>query len=82
MFSMGGGIVRRVVSPCLSDSPTARPTTSVSVSAPTIIFHALVALDMLGRNETGRYFNMPDVELYLDRQKQTYIGGELEHYSA
>jgi O-methyltransferase domain len=37
---------------------------------------------MLGRNDDGgRYFNMPDVELYLDRRKATYIGGELEHFS-
>jgi len=44
-------------------------------------FDALVALGLLGRNEDVRYLNMPDAELYLDRRKPTYIGGELEHFS-
>jgi hypothetical protein len=44
-------------------------------------FDALVALGLLGRYEDGRYLNMPDAELYLDRRKPTYIGGELEHFS-
>src|SRR5713101_2501026 len=42
-------------------------------------FDALVALGMLQRDEAGRYSNVPDADLYLDRGKPTYIGGELEH---
>jgi hypothetical protein len=41
---------------------------------------ALVALGMLDRDASGRYANMPDTDLYLDRLKPSYIGGELEHF--
>ena len=41
---------------------------------------ALVALRMLDRDASGRYANMPDTDLYLDRLKPSYIGGELEHF--
>src|ERR1700731_3020014 len=44
-------------------------------------FDALVALGMLERDHAGRYTNTPATDLYLDRSKPTYIGGELEHYS-
>src|SRR5207247_405093 len=44
-------------------------------------FDALVALDMLRRDENGFYANTPEADLYLDRRKPTYIGGELEHFS-
>jgi SAM-dependent methyltransferase len=44
-------------------------------------FDALVALGMLRRGDEGRYSNGPEADLYLDRRKPTYIGGELEHYS-
>jgi O-methyltransferase/methyltransferase family protein len=44
-------------------------------------FDALVALGMLQRDDIGRYGNTPEADLYLDRSKPTYIGGELEHYS-
>jgi hypothetical protein len=44
-------------------------------------FDALVALGMLGRDEAGFYANTPETDLYLDRRKPTYIGGELEHFS-
>ena len=43
-------------------------------------FDALVALGMLDRDASGRYANMPDTDLYLDRLKPSYIGGELEHF--
>ncbi len=39
---------------------------------------ALVALDLLDRDATGRYANRPDCALYLDARKPTYIGGQLE----
>ena len=45
-------------------------------------FDALVALGMLERDDHGRYANTPETALYLDRQKPTYIGGELEHFNA
>lgn len=45
-------------------------------------FDALVALRMLDRDESGRYSNTPETALYLDREKPTYIGGELEHFNA
>ena len=41
-------------------------------------FDALVALGLLERDESGRYSNAPDANLYLDRNKLSYIGGELE----
>lgn len=42
---------------------------------------ALVALGMLQR-EDGKYGNAPATDLYLDRNKPTYIGGMLEMMSA
>src|SRR5712692_9543575 len=45
-------------------------------------FDALVALGMLERDGGGRYANSPETDLYLDRRKPTYIGGELEHFNA
>src|SRR6266852_194086 len=44
-------------------------------------FDALVALGMLERDESSRYANTPETHLYLDRQKPTYIGGELDHFN-
>jgi O-methyltransferase domain/Dimerisation domain len=44
-------------------------------------FDALVALHMLERDADGRYANAPDTDLYLDRNKPNYIGGELVHFS-
>jgi hypothetical protein len=43
---------------------------------------ALVALGMLDRLADGRYVNTPDGELYLDRNKPTYVGGMLEMMNA
>src|SRR5438132_5842428 len=45
-------------------------------------FDALVALGMLERDDLGRYSNTAETDLYLDRQKPTYIGAELEHFNA
>ena len=41
-------------------------------------FDALVALGLLDRDVTGRYACTPETALYLDRQKPTYLGDELE----
>ncbi len=42
---------------------------------------ALVALGMLNR-ENGRYANTPEVDLFLDRAKPSYLGGMLEMANA
>jgi len=42
-------------------------------------FDALTALGLLARDDDGRYRNAPDADLYLDRRKPSYVGGELEH---
>ena len=39
---------------------------------------ALVSVNMLQRLDDGRYANTAETELYLDRQKPSYIGGILE----
>jgi len=44
-------------------------------------FDSLVALDLLARDGCGRYRNTPEADLYLDREKPTYIGGELDHFN-
>jgi hypothetical protein len=35
---------------------------------------------MLDRDASGRYANTPETDLYLDRRKLSYVGGELEHF--
>src|SRR3954467_8727399 len=45
-------------------------------------FDALVALGMLQRLPDGRYANMPETELYLDKAKPSYVGGMLEMMNA
>lgn len=42
-------------------------------------FDALVALGFLDRDRDGRYRNASDADLYLDRNKATYVGGQIEH---
>jgi hypothetical protein len=44
-------------------------------------FDSLVALGLLDRDHQGRYHNTPESDHYLDRRKQSYIGGELEHFN-
>jgi SAM-dependent methyltransferase len=43
---------------------------------------ALVALELLDRDAEGRYANRPATAYYLDRRKQTYIGGPLQRINA
>jgi hypothetical protein len=45
-------------------------------------FDALVALGLVRRDENGRYANTPETDLYLDRNKPTYVGGFLEMCNA
>jgi hypothetical protein len=40
-------------------------------------FDALVALKFLDRRD-GKYYNTPSTDLFLDRRKQSYIGGLIE----
>ena len=42
-------------------------------------FDALVALRLLDRDESGRYFNLPDCAVYLNSRAPAYIGGVLEY---
>lgn len=39
---------------------------------------ALVSLRMLERDPEGRYGNTPETDMFLDREKPTYMGGMLE----
>ena len=39
---------------------------------------ALVALGMLERDAAGKYGNTVETDLFLDREKPTYVGGLLE----
>jgi hypothetical protein len=43
---------------------------------------ALVALGMLVRHDDGGYANSAEADLYLDRNKSTYVGGLLERLNA
>lgn len=45
-------------------------------------FDALVALGMLERDTDGRYANTAETGLYLDRARETYVGGILEMANA
>ena len=45
-------------------------------------FDALVALGLLQRDDNGRYTNSPEADLYLDRDKTSYIGGFVENLNA
>jgi hypothetical protein len=45
-------------------------------------FDTLVSIGMLERDADGRYANTPEADLYLDRNKPTYIGGLLEMQNA
>ena len=42
-------------------------------------FDALVALGLLERDRAGLYRNTPEADQYLDADKSTYIGDELNH---
>src|SRR3954463_12940345 len=44
-------------------------------------FDSLVALKLLERDGAGYYRNTPEAAYYLDRERPTYIGGELENFN-
>jgi precorrin-6B methylase 2 len=58
-----------------------RAETGVSERGARDFFDSLVALKLLERDGAGRYRNTPETDLYLDRDKLTYIGGELDHFN-
>ena len=63
------------------DLETLRTRTSVAKRGARDFFDALVSLNLLQRNEEGRYGNTAETALYLDANKSTYIGGELLYFS-
>ena len=62
------------------DLETLRKKTSVAERGARDFFDALVALDLLGRDDDGRYSNTTETALYLDANKRTYIGQELIYF--
>ena len=63
------------------DLDTLRKRVGIDERGARDFFDALVALGMLERDESSRYANTLETDLYLDRQKPTYIGGELDHFN-
>jgi hypothetical protein len=63
------------------DLETLRREVGISQRGARDFFDALVSLGLLDRDETGRYRNGAEADLYLDREKASYIGGELDHYN-
>jgi hypothetical protein len=62
------------------DLETLRKKTSVAERGARDFFDALVALDLLERDEDGRYSNTTETAFYLDANKRTYIGQELIYF--
>jgi hypothetical protein len=56
--------------------------TGVHQRAARDFFDALVALDLLERDDRGRYGTTRETARYLDRNSDRYVGGELEFASA
>src|SRR5689334_9832352 len=65
--------------PC--DAETLRERLGLHERSARDFLDALVALDMLER-EDGRYANTPATDLFLDRNKPSYVGGLLEMANA
>ena len=69
----------------LADEPLGVETlairTGVHNRAARDFFDSLVALNILERDEAGRYRNTTESDRYLVRQRPTYIGGLLKHLS-
>jgi hypothetical protein len=63
------------------DLETLRMAVNIDPRGARDFFDALVAIGMLERDDNGLYANTPETDLYLDRSKPTYIGGELTHFS-
>jgi len=63
------------------DAETLRTRLGLHERSALDFFDALVALQMLDRND-GLYANTPSTDLFLDRAKPTYMGGMLEMMEA
>jgi len=61
------------------DLETLRADVGVAERGARDFFDALVALKLLERDGAGHYRNGSEADHYLDREKPTYIGGELEN---
>src|SRR3974390_2816515 len=57
------------------DGECLRERIGIDSRGATDFFDALVALNLMERDENGRYRNTPDGTHYLDRSKPTYVGG-------
>jgi hypothetical protein len=64
------------------DAEALRARTGVHRRSARDFFDSLVALGMLERDESGRYANTSATDLYLDRRKESYVGGLLEMMNA
>jgi SAM-dependent methyltransferase len=60
------------------DLNTVRERVGLNARGARDFLDALVALGMLDRHPDGRYANSAEANEYLDRNKQTYVGGVLE----
>ena len=63
------------------DPETLRTEVGISERGARDFFDLLVALKLLERDGSGRYRNGLEAELYLDRSKDTYIGGGYDHHN-
>jgi hypothetical protein len=64
------------------DPDSLRATIGISERGARDFFDALVALGLIERDASGYYYNTAESELYLDRRKPTYIGGEFDYVNA
>jgi O-methyltransferase domain/Dimerisation domain len=71
-----------VLAECSRDLGNLRAKVGISERGARDFFDALVALGLIERDASGSYHNTAESELYLDRRKPTYIGGELAYVNA
>src|SRR5215467_10062027 len=62
------------LSQCPADSDTLQRRLGLDKRGARDFFDALVALDLLQRDDQGYYTNSPEADFYLDRHKASYIG--------
>jgi SAM-dependent methyltransferase len=76
------GVFTRIAEHGPADLDRLRDALGLHIRSARDFFDALVALGMLQRLPDGRYVNTPETELYLDRNKPSYVGGMLEMMNA
>ncbi|HYP53712.1 MAG TPA: methyltransferase, partial [Pyrinomonadaceae bacterium] len=64
------------------DAPTLSARLGLHPRAARDFLDALVSVRMLERDEDGRYSNTAETDMYLDRNKASYLGGMLEMANA